>query len=538
MTLSPSVRSGLVTGTLLLFFILIGIYTTFEALTLSGMWLTVQGATASDIAKQVATATNPQFSRVFTLLVALVAGAIAAREAKHWGEGIVHAVIANAVAGAMVAVFLVIVATLYGRAFDVSFVFEKLKKETVGALLFGQPALVGGAIWIGILAVGGAVGALVLGVWRGLKVQQSLNRASRSTGIKNNQIQTVLLAIAALFLLIAPQFIGVYWNQVLGSIGLFVLLGLGLNIVIGFAGLLDLGYVGFYAIGAYTIAVLTSPSNPYQWPFWVALPIAMVTAAIAGTLLGIPVLRLRGDYLAIVTLGFGEIIRIIFKFLPGIPFTFTLPLPGLAEGLAVNLGKGVVLGGPQGILNVAPPTITIPFINYTIGFNSSTPFWYLIFAACILVAFVASRLNNSRLGRSWTAMREDEDATEAMGVDTTRIKLLAFGLGAFFAGLGGAIYASRQQHIFPDDFTLLVSINALALIIIGGLGSIPGVIIGSIVLIGLPEVLRPIADYRLLAYAALLVVMMLVRPAGLIPAARQRQEIRERDPELESIESA
>lgn len=537
MNLSPSVRTGLITGVLLLFFILIGIYTTFEALTLSGIGLTVQGATASEIAKQVPTATNPQFSRVFTLLAALIAGALASRAAKNLGAGILHAVTANAIAGAMVAVFLIFASTLYSSKFDVSFVFEKLKKETVSALLYGQPAFVGGVIWIGILAVGGALGALLLSAWRGLKIHKSLTSASRSTGIQGNQVQTVLLGIAALFLIIAPQFIGVYWNSVLGSIGLFVLLGLGLNIVIGFAGLLDLGYVGFYAIGAYTVAVLTSPSNTYQWPFWVALPIAMITAAIAGTLLGIPVLRLRGDYLAIVTLGFGEIIRIIFKFLPGIPFTFKIPFPGFVEGIAVNLGKGIVLGGPQGILNVAPPTITLPFINYTIGFNSSTPFWYLIFAACILVAFVATRLNNSRLGRSWTAMREDEDATEAMGVDTTRIKLLAFGLGAFFAGLGGAIYATRQQHIFPDDFTLLVSINALALIIIGGLGSIPGVIIGSIVLIGLPEVLRPVADYRLLAYAALLVVMMLVRPAGLIPAARQRLEIRERDPELEAIES-
>jgi branched-chain amino acid transport system permease protein len=299
---------------------------------------------------------------------------------------------------------------------------------------------------------------------------------------------------------------------VLGTIGLFVLLGLGLNIVVGFAGLLDLGYVGFYAIGAYTIAVLTSPDYPFGLGFWAALPIAMIAAAAAGAILGIPVLSLRGDYLAIVTLGFGEIIRIFFKFFPA-------------------------TGGPQGILNVAPPTFTIPIIGYTVSFSSSTPFWYLIFFACIIVAFVAIRLNDSRLGRSWTAMREDEDATEAMGVNTTRIKLLAFGSGAFFAGLAGAIYASRQQHIFPDDFTLLVSINALALIIIGGLGSIPGVIIGSIVLIGLPEVLRPIADYRLLAYAALLVVMMLVRPAGLIPAARQKREFLERDEEMETVET-
>lgn len=510
--MQSAIRTGLITGLSLLFFILIGVYATFEALTLSGVWLTIQGATASEIAAQLPTLTNPPFSRIFTVLVALIVGALVARETNSLTRGILCAIVASAVAGAVVAVFLTLVNALYTNGFDISFVFEKLGRKTISALLFGQPALIGSAIWIGLMSVGGAAGALFSIVWRGSGISTAIARASSGAGTRGNQIQTALLVIAALLLIIAPQFIGVYWNQVLGSIGLFVLLGLGLNIVVGFAGLLDLGYVGFYAIGAYVIAVFTSPNFPFHWGFWLALPLAMVAAAVAGTLLGIPVLRLRGDYLAIVTLGFGEIIRIIFKFNP-------------------------LTGGPQGVLNVAPPNITIPFLNRTIAFNSSTPFWYLIFFACIIIAFIALRLNDSRLGRAWTAMREDEDATAAMGVDTTRIKLLAFGAGAFFAGLGGAIYGSRQQHIFPDDFTLLVSINALALIIIGGLGSIPGVIIGSIVLIGLPEVLRPIADYRLLAYAALLVVMMLVRPAGLIPAARQRREFRERDPELESIES-
>lgn len=507
-----AIRTGLITGLVLLFFILIGVYTTFEALTLSGVWLTVQGATASEIAAQVPSSTNPPFSHIFTVLVALSAGALAARDTNHVGTGILRALVAGATAGAMVAIFLMLENALYANSFDVAFIFEKLKKESLGALLFRQPVLIGAGIWIGLMSVFSAIGATILRVWRVLNIQRAITRVSVGSGESGNQLRLGLLGVAVVFLLVAPQFIGVYWNQVLGSIGLFVLLGLGLNIVVGFAGLLDLGYVGFYAIGAYIMAIFTSPSYSFHWGFWLALPLAMAAAAVAGTLLGIPVLRLRGDYLAIVTLGFGEIIRIIFKFNP-------------------------LTGGPQGILNVAPPNITLPVFGYTFGFNSSTPFWYLIFFACILVAFVAARLNDSRLGRSWTAMREDEDATEAMGVDTTRIKLLAFGAGAFFAGLGGAIYASRQQHIFPDDFTLLVSINALALIIIGGLGSIPGVIIGSIVLIGLPEVLRPIADYRLLAYAALLVVMMLVRPAGLIPAARQRREFRERDPEMETIES-
>lgn len=508
----PTIRTGLITGLVLLFFILIGIYTTFEALTLSGIWLTMQGATASEIAAQVPSATNPQFTRVLTALIALIVGALVAREARRIVDSLLRALVANAIVGAMVGFFLVIASALYSSGFDLSFVFEKIKAETVKALLFNQAPVIGAAIWMGLMIVFGLVGALLSFGWRAFHLPRRVERPSGGARTTTQQVQLIALIIAGLFLFLAPIFIGVYWNQVLGSIGLYVLLGLGLNIVVGFAGLLDLGYVGFFAIGAYTIAVLTAPGFPFQWSFWLALPMTMVAAALAGTLLGIPVLRLRGDYLAIVTLGFGEIIRIIFKFIP-------------------------ITGGPQGILNVAPPTFTIPLLNYKFAFSSSTPFWYLIFFACIAVAVIALRLNDSRTGRAWTAMREDEDAAEAMGVNSTRAKLLAFGAGAFFAGLGGAIYASRQQHIFPDDFTLLVSINALALIIIGGLGSIPGVIIGSVVLIGLPEVLRPIADYRLLAYAALLVVMMLVRPEGLLPSARRQREFHERDQEREAVES-
>jgi branched-chain amino acid transport system permease protein len=507
-----AIRTGFVAGIILVFFILIGIYTVFEALTLSGVWLTILGATASEIAAQVPTDTNPQFTRVLTAFIAVIVGIVAARDAKGWVDALQRALIAGVIPGVMVALFLLVVNALYANGFDVSFVFEKVTAEAVTALLFGQPAMLGAAIWVGVMVVFGLVGACLAVGGRAFRSRARPPRPLTAARPSGNRGQLAALIAAGIFLFLAPLFIGVYWNQVLGSIGLFVLLGLGLNIVVGFAGLLDLGYVGFFAIGAYVMALLTAPEYPAKWTFWLALPFAMIAAAIAGTLLGIPVLRLRGDYLAIVTLGFGEIIRIIFKFNP-------------------------LSGGPQGILNVGAPTFTLPLVNYTVAFASSTPFWYLILLACITVAFIAARLNDSRTGRAWTAMRENEDAAEAMGVDTTRAKLLAFGTGAFFAGLGGAIYASRQQHIFPDDFTLLVSINALALIIIGGLGSIPGVIIGSAVLIGLPEILRPISDYRLLAYSALLVVMMLVRPEGLIPSARRQREFHERDVAELTIES-
>lgn len=304
---------------------------------------------------------------------------------------------------------------------------------------------------------------------------------------------TMLLA----FLAALPPVIGNYWTHVLAYIGIYVMLGIGLNVVVGFAGLLDLGYVAFYAIGAYTYALLASPKFGIHIPFWAMLPVCVALAALGGTLLGIPVLRMRGDYLAIVTLGFGEIIRIIMN----------------------NLDS--ITNGPKGILRIDPAAIG--------GFKFTTPthYYYLILVGCLLSIFVADRLNNSRIGRAWVAMREDQDAAALMGIHILKYKLLAFTIGASFAGIGGIIFAARQGSIFPDDFSLMVSINVLCLIIIGGMGSIPGVIMGAIVLIGIPEVLRAVAIYRMLAFGALLIIMMIFRPSGFIPSARRRLELKE-----------
>ncbi len=298
---------------------------------------------------------------------------------------------------------------------------------------------------------------------------------------------------------IGPALLGDYWARVLGFVGLYAMLGLGLNIVVGFAGLLDLGYVAFYAIGAYTMALLTSPASSLglELNFWIILPVSMITAALTGVLLGIPVLRMRGDYLAIVTLGFGEIIRI------------------MANSDALKS----LIGGPQGILETPFPAIP--------GIETIKPLhiYYLVVLGSLLVAFVSTRLSYSRVGRAWIAMREDEDVAQAMGINLVKNKLLAFATGAAFAGISGAIFASWQHAIFPADFTLFISINVLVLIIIGGLGSIPGVIVGAAVLVGLPEVLREIQDYRILAYGALLVIMMIARPEGIIPSQRRKLEM-------------
>jgi len=307
-----------------------------------------------------------------------------------------------------------------------------------------------------------------------------------------------LIAAVALLLLV-PLAAGPFIAQVLVLVGLFALLGLGLNVVVGFAGLLDLGYVAFFAIGAYTLGLLTSLGEHgiVGLSFWAAVPVAVVVSLIAGVLLGVPVLRIRGDYLAIATLGFGEIIRIL------VLSDFLRPW----------------LGGSQGVLGIPKPVIG------GLEFRGPEQLFYLTVVSCALVIFVAMRLRDSRLGRAWMAVREDEDVAEAMGINRVNVKLMAFAIGAAFGGLSGAIFAVMVGSIFPHSFQLLISINVLALIIVGGMGSMPGVIVGSLFLVGLPELLREFAEYRFLIYGAALVLMMQMRPEGLWPAEALKREL-------------
>ena len=305
-----------------------------------------------------------------------------------------------------------------------------------------------------------------------------------------------------------------YLFRVLDQAGIYILLALGLNVVVGYAGLLDLGYVAFYAIGAYFYALLASPQLGLHIPFWVVLPLAPLVAALFGVLLGAPTLRLRGDYLAIVTLGFGEMIRILLN----------------------NLDR--LTNGPRGVINIDPATLDaarldprsvataklllyppLPDLLHRLPLTLSSPiqYYYLVLVLCVAAIFFSHRLEGSRIGRAWAAIREDEDAAQTMGINKTATKLLAFAMGASTAGFSGVIFSGLQGFVSPESFILLESITILSMVVLGGMGSVPGVVLGAIILVVVPEILREYATYRFTIFGLGLTLMMLVRPEGLWP---------------------
>jgi branched-chain amino acid transport system permease protein len=334
-----------------------------------------------------------------------------------------------------------------------------------------------------------------------------------------------LVAIALLALPFALAYAGTAWVRIANFAILYVMLALGLNIVVGFAGLLDLGYIAFYAVGAYTYALLASPHFNLHLPFWVILPIGAAVAAFFGLLLGAPTLKLRGDYLAIVTLGFGEIIRIFLN----------------------NLSRPVnITNGPQGIARVDPFRIDgFSFGSYDtyFGFEFSGPikYYYLLLLVVLAVIVVNLRLQNSRVGRAWEAIREDEIAARAMGINTRNMKLLAFAMGASFGGVAGGMFSAIQGFISPESFILTESVMVLSMVVLGGMGNIWGVILGAILLSFVPEILRYTVEpmqrmafgrslidpevIRMLLFGLAMVVMMLFRPAGILPSAVRKREL-------------
>jgi branched-chain amino acid transport system permease protein len=338
-------------------------------------------------------------------------------------------------------------------------------------------------------------------------------------------IGIALVAIALLLLPWVLSAIGTAWVRIMNLAILFVLLSMGLNIVVGFAGLLDLGYIAFYAVGAYVYALLASPHFDLHLPFYIILPIGAAVACFFGVLLGAPTLKLRGDYLAIVTLGFGEIIRIFLN----------------------NLSQPVNLtNGPQGITLIDP--FRIGSFNFATretiaGLDFTGPIKYYYFLILVLLAIIVLnlRLQNSRIGRAWEAIREDEIAARAMGINTRNMKLLAFAMGASFGGVAGGMFAAIQQFISPESFVLVESVMVLSMIVLGGMGNIWGVILGAFLLSFVPEILRYTVEpvqralfgrslidpevIRMLLFGLAMVVMMLFRPAGILPSAVRKREL-------------
>ena len=393
-----------------------------------------------------------------------------------------------------------------------------LKLETVGVNLEVHGATPR-TLWIVALA------AVLMFVWQlvrdqvtaGWRRSGGLPLPATGLGTKMTEPKTQRWVILGLVLvaLVWPFYGSRGAVDIATLILIYVMLGLGLNIVVGLAGLLDLGYVGFYAVGAYTYAML---SHYYGLGFWVCLPLAGLMAALFGFLLGFPVLRLRGDYLAIVTLGFGEIIRILLR----------------------NLTEWT--GGPNGISGIDKPNLfgltferrapegMTPFHEYFgIPYNSEYKVIFLYLIALLLVLltlFVINRLLRMPIGRAWEALREDEIACRALGLNPTLIKLSAFTLGACFAGFAGSFFAARQGLVSPESFTFIESAIILAIVVLGGMGSQLGVILAAIVMILLPELMREFSEYRMLMFGLLMVVMMIWRPQGLLPMQRPHLELR------------
>ena len=351
----------------------------------------------------------------------------------------------------------------------------------------------------------------------------SSHRRGRRAALAATAGLGILLAAAPF---VVNSALGNSWLRILDFALLYIMLALGLNIVVGFAGLLDMGYIAFYAVGAYLYALLASPHFGLHLPVWIIIPAGAVLAGAAGALLGAPTLRLRGDYLAIVTLGFGEIVRIFMNNLNA-PVNITNGPQGISGIDPIHLG-GVSLSRPLSVLGVTVPSLHA--------------YYYLFLALALLIIFVTIRLEDSRIGRAWVSIREDEIAAKACGIDTRNVKLLAFTMGASFGGVAGGLFAGFQGFVSPESFNLMESVMVLCMVVLGGMGHIPGVILGGILLTVLPEFFRHSAGplqqalfgkivldpeaLRMLLFGLALVAVMLYRPAGLWPSPIRRREFK------------
>lgn len=480
-------------------------------LALTGFTFTIAGLVGKVIGSEDGSNLVP-YLFIVHILLGLWNGSSAAKTYKEEPKvtfSLISSLFAGLIAGVFVAGYSLIYGWLISQEIDPRPYLSMISPESMRLYLYNQDVLPATLIHFGLMTLAAVSGGLLSYYSKDLSIKKSLERSFSPVNQRLNRSPLfskifhssytiyILFALVAVLTFFLPRVWGSYWNYIVGTIGIYVIMGLGLNIIVGLAGQLVLGYVAFFAIGAYSMALLTAPEpHALGTNFWLSIVISIILAALTGILLGLPILSLRGDYLAIVTLGFGEIIRIMLRSDMLTPLT----------------------AGPRGVRDIGGPTL------FGQTFRSDVDFVYLIFIAMALIMFVTHRLQNSRTGRAWVAIREDEVAAKATGINTFQAKLLALAIGAAFAGLGGALFASRNQFTGPEDHILMVSINVLCIVIVGGMGSIPGVILGAIALKGLPEMLRELDIYRLMVFGALLVAMMIIRPEGLMPAKSVKLE--------------
>jgi ABC-type branched-subunit amino acid transport system permease subunit len=492
-----SSRKGLLFGIVLIFLVLINFHIMASTMISKLLGTNVLRGAFPEV----------RFMIIFLVIYGLWVGwSAVSREGKTTSK-LFEGLIAGLTTGIVIVLFGLILFFLLETQTDVRRYLTALSFASINIFLLGLrgagvPVLFGLFTLIGLLG-----GALAIGL-RSNTVSNFKNSMKAFVSTIRQRITNALpefvrkygkyliyLVLLALLLLLPARW-GSYNNFVFGMVGLYVILGIGLNIMLGLSGQFMIGIAALFAMGAYSVALLNSPfPHGLMWGFWPSLAVGVVMAVIGGLLLGLPIMRLRGDYLGIVTLGFGEIIRIL-----------------LNSDLLTDL-----TGGPRGIQNIKQPTfLGQPFTDVSYA--------YLIIIAMAVSIFLYYRLEKSRTGRAWLSIKEDTLVARATGVDVQKYKLLALCIGAAFAGLAGGIFAARNQFTGPNDHTLMVSINVLSVVIVGGLNSIPGIILGSFALRGLPELLRELETYRLLVFGALLVFMMLVRPEGLWPSSRPNLE--------------
>lgn len=495
---SPSLKRGLTFGIVMIIFVLIDLDVMIATMLSKLFGANVIRGSLPDV----------RFMVLFLFLYGLFVGwSTSSKDAKP-ATKLFQALVAGLTLGVVLGLFDLILNQLIVTGTDVRTYLAALAPESIRLFLFDQGAI-SPLLHIGLFTVASLTGSLMKillksepasrffnGAISGYQGLQAKAQANTPDWIKKYG-KYLLFLLIGLSAFILPRIWGSYNNYVVGLVGLYVILGIGLNIIVGLSGQLMLGFAAFFAMGAYSVALLNAPlPHGIMLGFWPSILIGILMAVVAAVLLGLPVMGMRGDYLAIVTLGFGEIIRILLK--SDLLTSFT--------------------GGPRGIQDIKGPTL------FGRSFSSDIDYAYIILVVMALAIFIYKRLEKSRTGRAWLAVKEDTKVAQATGVNIMTNKLLALCIGAAFAGLAGGIFAARNQFTGPNDHQLMVSMNILSILIVGGVNSIPGIILGAFTLKGLPEILREIENYRLLVFGGLLVVMMISRPEGLWPATRPNIE--------------